>query len=169
MAALEFLIARRIGVKVFLGADDGGSLRVHYEDVGAAARAENTQRGAELFLAGVGDDILDGLVHAVVAGAHRHRNDIGIHPVGDNVGVVGELLLLFAAPAVGNQRRHDDAENDQAAYQHSRCDKKIFGKKRAGGDADVKHVVIIFNPADLTGLVTLLYSGLKPGQVTFQV
>ena len=31
---------------------------------------------------------------------------------------------------------------------------------------DVKHVVVIFNPADLTGLVTLLYSGLKPGQVT---
>lgn len=31
---------------------------------------------------------------------------------------------------------------------------------------NVKHVVIIFNPADLTGLVTLLYSGLKPGQVT---
>lgn len=30
----------------------------------------------------------------------------------------------------------------------------------------VKHVVIIFNPADLTGLVTLLYSGLKPEQVT---
>ena len=31
---------------------------------------------------------------------------------------------------------------------------------------DVKHVIIIFNPADLTGLVTLLYSGLKPTQVT---
>jgi len=31
---------------------------------------------------------------------------------------------------------------------------------------DVKHVIIIFNPADLTGLVTLLYSGLKPAQVT---
>ena len=31
---------------------------------------------------------------------------------------------------------------------------------------DVKHVGIIFNPADLTGLVTLLYSGLKPSQVT---
>ena len=31
---------------------------------------------------------------------------------------------------------------------------------------DVKHVVVIFNPADLTGLVTLLYSGLKPSQVT---
>ena len=31
---------------------------------------------------------------------------------------------------------------------------------------DVKHVTIIFNPADITGLVTLLYSGLKPSQVT---
>ena len=31
---------------------------------------------------------------------------------------------------------------------------------------DCKHVIIIFNPADLTGLVTLLYSGLKPCQVT---
>ncbi len=31
---------------------------------------------------------------------------------------------------------------------------------------DCRHVVIIFNPADLTGLVTLLYSGLKPSQVT---
>ena len=35
-----------------------------------------------------------------------------------------------------------------------------------GANPDVKHVVIIFNPADLTGLVTLLYSGLKPSQVT---
>ena len=35
-----------------------------------------------------------------------------------------------------------------------------------GACPDVKHVVIIFNPADLTGLVTLLYSGLKPSQVT---
>ena len=31
---------------------------------------------------------------------------------------------------------------------------------------DVKHVVVIFNPADLTGLVLLLWSGLKPNQVT---
>ncbi len=31
---------------------------------------------------------------------------------------------------------------------------------------DVKHVVIIFNPADITGLVTLLHSGLKPNQLT---
>lgn len=31
---------------------------------------------------------------------------------------------------------------------------------------DVKHVIVIFNPADITGLVTLLHSGLKPNQVT---
>lgn len=31
---------------------------------------------------------------------------------------------------------------------------------------DVKHVTIIFNPADITGLVVLLESGLKPSQVT---
>ena len=29
---------------------------------------------------------------------------------------------------------------------------------------DVRHVVIIFNPADITGLVTLIWSGLKPSQ-----
>ena len=31
---------------------------------------------------------------------------------------------------------------------------------------DVKHVVIVFNPADITGLITLVYSGLKPTQVS---
>ena len=31
---------------------------------------------------------------------------------------------------------------------------------------DVKHVVVIFNPADITGLITLLYSGLKPSPVS---
>lgn len=31
---------------------------------------------------------------------------------------------------------------------------------------DVKHLVIIFNPADITGLVALIHSGLKPSQVT---
>lgn len=31
---------------------------------------------------------------------------------------------------------------------------------------DVKHVTIIFNPADITGLITLIESGLKPTQVT---
>lgn len=41
-----------------------------------------------------------------------------------------------------------------------------LGKNIKSYCPDVKHVVIIFNPADLTGLVTLLYSGLKPSQVT---
>lgn len=30
---------------------------------------------------------------------------------------------------------------------------------------DAKFVVVVFNPADITGLITLLYSGLKPSQV----
>ncbi|MGI6074659.1 MAG: malate dehydrogenase [Fermentimonas sp.] len=31
---------------------------------------------------------------------------------------------------------------------------------------DLKHLTIIFNPADITGLVALIHSGLKPSQVT---
>ena len=41
-----------------------------------------------------------------------------------------------------------------------------FGKNVKAYCPDVKHIVIIFNPADITGLITLLYSGLKPSQVT---
>ena len=41
-----------------------------------------------------------------------------------------------------------------------------FGKNLKAYCPDVKHVVVIFNPADITGLITLLYSGLKPSQVT---
>lgn len=41
-----------------------------------------------------------------------------------------------------------------------------FGKNVKKYCPDVKHVVVIFNPADLTGLVVLLHSGLKPSQVT---
>jgi len=41
-----------------------------------------------------------------------------------------------------------------------------FGKNVKTYCPDVKHVVVIFNPADLTGLVVLLHSGLKPAQVT---
>lgn len=41
-----------------------------------------------------------------------------------------------------------------------------FGKNLKAYCPDVKHVVVIFNPADITGLVTLVYSGLKPSQVT---
>ncbi len=31
---------------------------------------------------------------------------------------------------------------------------------------DLQHLTVIFNPADITGLVALIYSGLKPSQVT---
>ena len=41
-----------------------------------------------------------------------------------------------------------------------------FGKNVKTYCPDVKHIVVIFNPADLTGLVVLLHSGLKPEQVT---
>ncbi|MGC9199655.1 MAG: malate dehydrogenase [Acidobacteriaceae bacterium] len=41
-----------------------------------------------------------------------------------------------------------------------------FGKDIRTYCPDVKHVVVIFNPADITGLITLLYSGLRPSQVT---
>ena len=41
-----------------------------------------------------------------------------------------------------------------------------FGKDVRAYCPDVKHIVVIFNPADITGLITLLYSGLKPSQVS---
>ena len=41
-----------------------------------------------------------------------------------------------------------------------------FGKDVKTYCPDVKHIVVIFNPADITGLITLLWSGLKPSQVT---
>lgn len=41
-----------------------------------------------------------------------------------------------------------------------------FGKDIREYCPDVKHVVVIFNPADITGLLVLLYSGLKPSQVS---
>ncbi len=41
-----------------------------------------------------------------------------------------------------------------------------FGKDIKRYCPDVKHVVVIFNPADITGLLVLLYSGLKPSQVS---
>jgi hypothetical protein len=41
-----------------------------------------------------------------------------------------------------------------------------FGKDVRKYCPNVKHIVVIFNPADITGLITLIYSGLKPSQVT---
>lgn len=41
-----------------------------------------------------------------------------------------------------------------------------FGKNVRQYCPGVKHIVVVFNPADITGLITLLYSGLKPSQVS---
>lgn len=41
-----------------------------------------------------------------------------------------------------------------------------FGKDIKSYCPNVKHVVVIFNPADITGLITLIYSGLRPSQVS---
>ncbi len=37
-----------------------------------------------------------------------------------------------------------------------------FGKDVKQYCPDVKHIVVVFNPADITGLITLLYSGVEP-------
>ncbi|MDO4692664.1 MAG: malate dehydrogenase [Porphyromonadaceae bacterium] len=41
-----------------------------------------------------------------------------------------------------------------------------LGKDIKAYASGLKHLVIIFNPADITGLVALVHSGLKPSQVT---
>lgn len=41
-----------------------------------------------------------------------------------------------------------------------------LGKDIKAYAPELKHLVIIFNPADITGLVALVHSGLKPSQVT---
>lgn len=41
-----------------------------------------------------------------------------------------------------------------------------FGKDIRRYCPDVRHVVVVFNPADITGLIVLLYAGLKPSQVS---
>lgn len=41
-----------------------------------------------------------------------------------------------------------------------------FGKNVRHYCPDVKHIVVIFNPADITGLITLLYSGIDPSRLT---
>lgn len=41
-----------------------------------------------------------------------------------------------------------------------------FGKDVKQFCPDVKHIIVIFNPADITGLLVLLYSGLQPSQVS---
>ncbi|NLZ72626.1 MAG: malate dehydrogenase [Bacteroidales bacterium] len=69
------------------------------------------------------------------------------------------LLSSGGAPRKEGMTREDLLKgNAEIAIQ--------FGKDIQNYCPDVKHVVVIFNPADITGLLTLLYSGLKPTQVT---
>ena len=41
-----------------------------------------------------------------------------------------------------------------------------FGKDIKDYCPDVKHVVVVFNPGDITGLVTLIYAGIRPSQLS---
>ena len=41
-----------------------------------------------------------------------------------------------------------------------------FGKNVRQYCPDVKHIVVIFNPADITGLISLLYAGIEPKRLT---
>lgn len=41
-----------------------------------------------------------------------------------------------------------------------------FGKNVRAYCPDVKHIVVVFNPADITGLITLVYSGIEPSKIT---
>lgn len=69
------------------------------------------------------------------------------------------LVSSGGAPRKGDMTREDLLKgNAEIAAQ--------LGKDIRRYCPNVKHVVVIFNPADITGLVTLLYSGLKPSQVS---
>ena len=41
-----------------------------------------------------------------------------------------------------------------------------FGKDIKAYCPDVKHVVVVSNPDDITGLVTLIYAGIRPSQLS---
>ncbi len=69
------------------------------------------------------------------------------------------IISSGGAPRKAGMTREDLLKGNCEIAEH-------LGKDIKKYCPDVKHVVIIFNPADLTGLVTLLYSGLKPSQVT---
>ncbi len=41
-----------------------------------------------------------------------------------------------------------------------------FGRDLKSYCPDVRHVVVVFNPADITGLIALIYSGIRPQQLS---
>ncbi|MCW1735698.1 malate dehydrogenase [Anaerorudis cellulosivorans] len=71
----------------------------------------------------------------------------------------GYIVSSGGAPRKGGMTREDLLKgNAQIAAQ--------LGKDIKTYCSDLKHLTVIFNPTDITGLVALIHSGLKPTQVT---
>ncbi len=71
----------------------------------------------------------------------------------------GYIVSSGGAPRKGGMTREDLLRgNAQIAAQ--------LGKDIKTYCSDLKHLTVIFNPTDITGLVALIHSGLKPTQVT---
>lgn len=69
------------------------------------------------------------------------------------------IISSGGAPRKAGMTREDLLKgNAQIAEQ--------FGKDVRQYCPDVRHIVVVFNPADITGLITLVYSGVKPECVT---
>lgn len=69
------------------------------------------------------------------------------------------IISSGGAPRKAGMTREDLLKgNAQIAEQ--------FGKDVKAYCPDVRHIVVIFNPADITGLITLIYAGVKPECVT---
>ena len=69
------------------------------------------------------------------------------------------VISSGGAPRKAGMTREDLLKGNAAVAEQ-------LGKDIKSYCPDVKHVVVIFNPADITGLVTLIWSGLKPSQLT---
>ena len=68
------------------------------------------------------------------------------------------IVSSGGAPRKAGMTREDLLKGNAAIAEE-------FGKNVKAYCPDAKFVVVIFNPADITGLITLIYSGLKPSQV----
>ena len=73
--------------------------------------------------------------------------------------MIKEIFFIYTMP-IYSRSRHKDLLKGNAEVAEQ------LGKDIKEYCPDCKHVVVIFNPADITGLITLIYSGLKPSQVT---
>jgi malate dehydrogenase len=69
------------------------------------------------------------------------------------------MISSGGAPRKDGMTREDLLQGNAAIAEQ-------LGKDIKAYCPDLKHLTVIFNPADITGLVALIYSGLKPSQVT---